>query len=420
MRQTETIKEQNPKKKRRLKNIVLAWCLVIVFVLIIAFAGFQVFRAMGYRSLKNSAVSEGPRLGLLMESEETGDEAADAAEPIETEASRFDEAEGNGTGSSDSKKADTEQSGDGESEEPEALSGEWQPDWVRYGGKVYDYNDDILTFLFLGIDKLGPVEKNPDLVSGGQSDAIFLVVLNPDTKKVSLIGVNRDTMVEVVLVGYTDTNGNTLTTTAELAVQHGFGDGLEQSCELTRNAVSKLFYNLPIHGYVSFNMGGVAALNDALGGVKLTVLEDLTIINPSFTQGTEVTLRGQDAYEYIHYRDTAVFESARNRLARQKQYLSCAVGTALDGIKKDLTLPVTLYQTFRPYIVTDLSVNEITYLASVVSGYSFDGDAIYTMEGTTVRGEKFEEFYPDQAAVKDLIIRLFYREVDPVSGEYIF
>lgn len=419
MRQREAIKEQNPKKKRRLKNTILAWCLVIVIVLAIAFVGFQIFRTMGYRSLKNSAVSDGPQLGLMEESYGTGDGGIGANEPMETGTARLDETEDRETVPADSEKADTEQPDGSESEEPEALSGKWQSDWVSYGGKVYDYNDDILTFLFLGIDKLGPVEKSADLVSGGQSDAIFLVVLNPDTKKISLIGVNRDTMVEVTLVGYTDADGNTLTTTAELAVQHGFGDGLEQSCELTRNAVSKLFYNLPIHGYVSFNMGGVAALNDALGGVRLTVLEDLTIINPSFTQGAEVTLTGQDAYEYIHYRDTTVFESARNRLARQKQYLSRAVGTAMEGIKKDLTLPLTLYQTFRPYIVTDLSANEITYLASMVSGYSFDGDAIYTMEGNTVRGEKFEEFYPDQAGLKDLIIRLFYREVDPLTGEYI-
>lgn len=413
MRQPSDAEEKNGRKKRRVKNIILAWCMVIAIVLVIAFAGFQIFRTMGYRSLRNSSVSDGPQLGLMEENPGTENEGTENAEPVGTESLFFEEAESYGTVSTDPE----EQSGDGEV--PEVLSAEWQADWVRYGGKVYDYNDDILTFLFMGIDKLGTVEKNPDLVSGGQSDAIFLVVLNPDTKKVSLVGVNRDTMVEVILVGYTDANGNTLTTTAELAVQHGFGDGLEQSCELTRNAVSKLFYNLPIHGYVSFNMGGVGALNDALGGVKLTVLEDLTIINPSFTQGAEVTLTGQDAYEYIHYRDTAVFESARNRLARQKQYLSCAVGAALDGIKKDLTLPVTLYQTFRPYIVTDLSVNEITYLASVVSGYSFDMDAIYTMEGTTVQGELFEEFYPDQAALKDLMIRLFYREVDPLTGEYI-
>ena len=208
-------------------------------------------------------------------------------------------------------------------------------------------------------------------------------------------------------------NGENLTTRAELAVQHGFGDGLHQSCELTRDAVSKLFYNLPIHGYVSFNMGGMAALNDAVGSVRLTVLEDMTEINPAWYQGAEVTLTGKDAYEYIHYRNVNVFESARNRLARQKQYLSVFAGTALAEIKKDITLPVTLYQAFKPYTVTDLELDEISYLASQVTGYQFDAEAIYTMEGTTVKGKRFEEFYPDQEALQDLILKVFYREVTP-------
>ena len=29
---------------------------------------------------------------------------------------------------------------------------EWQEDWIRYQGKVYDYNENILTFLCMGID----------------------------------------------------------------------------------------------------------------------------------------------------------------------------------------------------------------------------------------------------------------------------
>lgn len=412
------INQDTGRKRRRIRTVVLAWCAVIGVVVLAAWGGFRIFTEMGYRSLRNSALSEAPQLGPEEEGSAAAESGAADSGGLEASGEELSGTEADGT--EEARNGAAVRPGPEESEEEaETLSTAWQSDWVRYGGKVYDYNDDILTFLFLGIDKLGPVEKSRDLVSGGQSDAIFLVVLNPDTRQISLIGVNRDTMVEIILVGYTDAEGNTLTTTAELAVQHGFGDGLEQSCELTRNAVSKLFYNLPIHGYVSFNMGGVAALNDALGGVQVTVLEDLTIINPSFTQGAEVTLMGQDAYEYVHYRDVTVFESARNRLARQKQYLSCAAGTALEGIKKDLTLPLTLYQTFRPYIVTDLSVNEITWLAMVASGYEFNAGAIYTLEGTTVQGERFEEFYPDQAALKDLIIRLFYREIDPLTGEAV-
>ena len=112
-----------------------------------------------------------------------------------------------------------------------------------------------------------------------------------------------------------------------------------------------------------------------------------------------------------------MFESARNRLARQKQYLSVFAGTAMAKIKKDVTLPVSLYQAFKPYTVTDISVDEISWLASQLTSYKFDENAVYSMEGITVKGQKFEEFYPDEEALQELIIKVFYREIDPATGK---
>lgn len=403
-------KGRKGRKRRRIRNVALAWLTVLLAMGGLMAVGVRLFLSMGYRHLRDSAAFSAPQFP---------DAAASAGQP----------GSGSGRGSGSGETAGTDSSGknpegansrqDGNPQEGSAQDNAapaLKDGWVRRGDKVYEYIDDILTFLVLGIDIDGPVEKNKDLVSGGQSDAIFLVVMNPDTKRISLIGVNRDTMVEVVMVGLGE-NGEDLTATAEISVQHGFGDGLNQSCELTRDAVSELFYNLPIHGYISFNMGGMAALNDAVGSVQLTVLEDMTEINPAWYQGAEVTLTGKDAYEYVHYRNTEVFESARNRLARQKQYLSVFAGTAMAKIKKDVTLPVSLYQAFKPYTVTDISVDEISWLASQLTSYKFDENAVYSMEGITVKGQKFEEFYPDEEALQELIIKVFYREIDPATGK---
>lgn len=412
------------RKKRRARNVVLAWVIVLSAMAGLTAGGIKLFLSMGYRHLQDSAAYTAPQIpdaptasagaSDSLNAPDKGASASGGQEiPERTPASDAgQEIRGDKEGASEGDTSGEEPADGKASEEtlPKLKEGQ-----IRRGDRVYEYIDGILTFLVLGIDIDGPVERNKDLVSGGQSDAIFLVVMNPDTKKISLIGVNRDTMVEIVMVGL-GANGENLTTTAELSVQHGFGDGLNQSCELTRDAVSKLFYNLPIHGYISFNMGGMAALNDAVGSVRLTVLEDMTEINPAWYLGADVTLTGKDAYEYVHYRNVNVFESARNRLARQKQYLSVFAGTALAEIKKDITLPVSLYQAFKPYTVTDLEIDEISYLASQLAGYRFDEDAIYTMEGTTVLGARFEEFYPDQKALQELILKVFYREIDPNTG----
>lgn len=425
------------RKKRRIRNVVLAWMIVLASVAGLMAGGIRLFLAMGYQHLHDGAVFTAPQLpgGPMADAGETGGQSSGGEDFGNGNSGNKGLGAGNSTGAEDweipegtpASDAEHGTSGSGEGSSAQGVPRKdsenssllkLKEGQIRRGDRVYEYIDGILTFLVLGIDIDGPVERNKDLVSGGQSDAIFLVVMNPDTKKISLIGVNRDTMVEIVMVGL-GTGGGNLTTTAEISVQHGFGDGLNQSCELTRDAVSKLFYNLPIHGYISFNMGGMAALNDAVGSVRLTVLEDMTEINPAWYLGADVTLTGKDAYEYVHYRNVNVFESARNRLARQKQYLSVFAGTALAEIKKDITLPVSLYQAFKPYTVTDLELDEISWLASQLTGYKFDDSAIYTMEGTTVQGARFEEFYPDQEALQELILKIFYREIDPETGRPI-
>ena len=57
---------------------------------------------------------------------------------------------------------------------------------IRYHGKVYTYKKDILTFLFLGIDKNGEVKASSNLFKGGQADALFLAVLDPGEKSTAI------------------------------------------------------------------------------------------------------------------------------------------------------------------------------------------------------------------------------------------
>lgn len=282
----------------------------------------------------------------------------------------------------------------------------WEEGWIRYGDKIYEYDDSILTFLVMGVDEFGKVHESTDGVSGGQTDALILVVLHTQEKEIELIAINRDTMTDVLTYGC----GNQYIE-AQIATQHGFGDGMEMSCELTRDTVSRLFYDLPIHGYISVNMGVVPQLNDAIGGVTVTIPEDVAGDFDGWEEGNEVTLYGVEAFYFVQQRDCETFNSNQTRLSRQKQYLNAFVHTAIEGTREDITLPVTIYQNLKDYIVTDISADEITYLASKVISYSFSEDGIRTLEGTTQMGETFEEFYVDKDALRELIIAVFYREV---------
>ena len=65
----------------------------------------------------------------------------------------------------------------------------------------------------------------------------------------------------------------------------------------------------------------------------------------------------------------------------------------------------------QAYTTTDMDINSFTYLASEASGYTFSMDNIYSLQGETVMGTDYEEFYADEEALEDLIIQLFYEPV---------
>lgn len=288
-----------------------------------------------------------------------------------------------------------------------ATDDNWQEGDIRYKGVHYRYNSDVLTFLFMGVDKMTQVKPPKNAIDGGQADALFLLVLDPHTKEASIIGINRDTKAEIQIC--TESGLFVGTIMDEICLQHAYGDGAEQSCELTVEAVSKLFYELPIHGYCAINMGAIPLLNDAVGGVKVTVLED--VINSNLKKGQEVTLRGENAYKYLHNRDLKSDLSAARRLERQKQYLAAYYATAMAQTKQDITLPVKLFTTVSKYMVTDITTDEVTYLSTQAIDYTFDSDHIYSLQGETFVENDFEAFYPDETALYELILEVFYEEV---------
>ena len=196
------------------------------------------------------------------------------------------------------------------------------------------------------------------------------------------------------------------------AVQHGFGNGVEESCEYQKKAVSRLFYGLPIHGYAAINMSAISTINDAVGGVDVTVLDDLTKYDSSLKKDAKVHLMGEAAFWYVKARDVNVFGSADMRLARQKQYLNAYVQAARSAAKKDITVALDLYQAVVPQMVTDISADEVAYLAPILVDYSFDENSFYMMQGETVMGDEFEEFYPDEDALYEMILNIFYEPVE--------
>ena len=149
--------------------------------------------------------------------------------------------------------------------------------------------------------------------------------------------------------------------------------------------------------------------------IPLPIFEKLAETYPEYDmnlhQGETVTLMGDKAYWYVRLRDENLFDSNSMRLERQKQYLTSFIAKAKETAGGDISVAIDLFNIMQKYMVTDLNVSSYTYLATETMDYEFDVENMYSIEGETVQGNEFEEFYVDDDALQALIIKLFYEPV---------
>ena len=293
--------------------------------------------------------------------------------------------------------------------EDQMVTEKWQEGIINYKGKYYKYNNRIDTYLLMGIDKPGVVEQVDDYTAGGQSDAIFLLIVDKANEEFSVISVNRNTITDIEEY---DHEGNYIGTyPAQLCLQHAYGDGKRLSCRRTANAVSMLFDNLPIEGYLSLQMDAMPILNDGVGGIEVEVLHDISYPEKGvdLKEGEVKTLNGSEAYYYLRGRDITEQFSADYRLKRQEQYIDAYLKKVNKLPDKKSTLK-GLYEDLQDYIVSNIDFVE---MLSAFSEYGLEKDHIYTVPGETQMGSQFEEFIVDDDALYDLIIDVFYNEVEP-------
>lgn len=278
---------------------------------------------------------------------------------------------------------------------------------IVYNGKEYVYNHLIDSYLFIGVDQR---ETNTTVSSsarnGGQSDFLLLMVIDPVSKTFRRIQIDRDTMAEITVLGIL---GNPLgTSTLQICLAHGFGDGREQSCRFTTEAVQRLLCGVPINGYMSLNMDGITALNDLLGGVTVTLEDDFSALDPSMTAGTTLTLRGAQAELFVRSRQQIGSGTNAERMRRQEQYLDKATGMIGSRVKDDSAFVGTLFDGLKDYIITDISRGKMINEANKAAKYQDMGTLTLKGEHTT-GSDGFVEFHPDEDALIQMVLDIFYQ-----------
>ena len=267
--------------------------------------------------------------------------------------------------------------------EPEAeavtRSGGYEPD-----GRVHSY-------LFLGVDDAG--QSYEDYGRGGRTDTMLLLV--KDGSDVRILEISRDTMTEVDAY---DTAGDYLSTgVMQINMQYAFGDSPRRSAYLTKRTVSRLLGGVEIDGAIALNMSGIAPIVDALGGIDVHMEEDCSKIDPAYTAGADIHMDGKAAERFIRWRDPTVGAGSNDgRMSRHTWFIRQMVEKADgDSIEK-------LLEASEPYLNTDLTAEELKALTEcrVVETLRLPGEAR--------AGAQHEEFYVDEEALQELVMKLFY------------
>lgn len=279
-------------------------------------------------------------------------------------------------------------------------------DEVYYDGAWYAQKPQLETVLCIGVDKYETDDIDLGRYNTQQCDFLLAVVLDNRNKTYTAIQINRDTIAEIPIIS---PDGEvTRTETGQIALAHTHGTGGEDSCENTVKAVSNLLTGVKIDHYISVTMDAVPIINDAVGGVTLTVAEDYPV--EGFVKGETVTLMGDRALAYVRGRMTVGDGSNLGRMERQRQYMNELKAAYTEKLASDPSLALNAITSISEYMVSDCSIYDLSDLVNATNEYTFEG--FKTLEGEAVQGEKFMEFYADKEALEQLIFQIYYEKKD--------
>lgn len=274
---------------------------------------------------------------------------------------------------------------------------------ISYNGKTYKFNPYVTSILFMGIDK-EELKLEDNLVgTGGQADAIYLLTYDTSKGVSKLIAFSRDTMVDINTYY---TNGNYAgVENAQLCLSYAYGDGKDLSARNVVTSLQRIIFNVPINSYFAMDLSAIKVINDDIGGVTLNSL----FTYGDFQEGKTVTLTGDMAESYVRTRDISILDSNVGRMERQKQYITAFANQFMPAIKKDFTVPISIYNDAKDYVTTNLTGSKITFLASSVAS-NYSGINIITVPGEIKAGSKDgkAQFIPDQNKLFQIVLDTFY------------
>lgn len=279
----------------------------------------------------------------------------------------------------------------------EDLARRYRPSIV-YHLQSYPLKRHMSSVLLIGTDNFADDDKqNLDDEyhhNSNFADLLIVLVFDHSKKTVTPFQIGRDTMCDVPRV---NTAGEQLVSRyAQITYAYTYGTGKEDSCVNTRNCVKRLLFQVPIDNYISFTMDTVPIINDLVGGVTVTLENDIPALGKAYVKGARIKLMGKDALRFVRYRDTSLMDSNLSRMSNQRLYMNSFTSAAREAAGKDPDLAAKAFKLVTPFIHTDLTVDHVQRIVNDLLAYELLPFVTPDGEYDLKEGERFPGFYVDE------------------------
>ncbi|MDP7979459.1 LCP family protein [Bacillus sp. WLY-B-L8] len=255
------------------------------------------------------------------------------------------------------------------------------------------------SLLIMGIEDYATGGEN------GRTDSLMFATINPNTQKVSLMSIPRDSRVTIAGRDKKD----------KINAAHAYGGE-----KMTKDTVEN-FLKVPVDHYIKLDFKGFKGIVDAVGGVTVDVPFDFwerSDVNYykkiEFKKGQQ-HLNGEEALAYVRMRKQDP-NGDFGRATRQRQVLAAVV--------HELNSPSTVFKindlakAIGKYIKTDIPVSDGLALYKKFSGFDASNIQTVKLEGEDTKIDGIYYFVPNEVSVQ-AVRQTFNQNLerqDPASG----
>lgn len=207
----------------------------------------------------------------------------------------------------------------------------------------------------------------------GRTDTMILCVMNPKDKKMTLVSLPRDTLVEVA--GYEEE------APSKINSAYDFG-GPKAAVKTVQNLL-----DVPIDFYATINMGGIRNLIDAVGGVEIEPLMSFSYGGYTFKKGKKTKMMGKEALAYVRMR----YDDPKGDYGRQERQRQVLMKLAFKASDFTSLINQDFLDSVSEQIKTDLTFEDLQVLGTKyrVATHNMESD---NLQGTSemINGQSFE------------------------------